>query len=58
FMKLRETAFADPRSYFHRYSSLSDEAPQRTGRSIWEKTNLVNLRDNILPTRPRADLVH
>ena len=26
-------------------------------RSIWQKINLPNLRENILPSRPRADLV-
>lgn len=57
FMKLRETAFADPRSFFRRYASISNQAAQRTARKIWEKINLVNLRNNILPTRPRADLV-
>ena len=24
---------------------------------LWERINLVNLRENILPTRPRADLI-
>jgi type I pantothenate kinase len=28
-----------------------------TGLSIWREINLVNLRDNILPTRQRADLI-
>ena len=26
-------------------------------RDIWARINLVNLRENILPTRPRATLV-
>ena len=57
FMILRQTAFADPRSYFYRYSTISDEEARTTARDIWEKINLVNLRNNILPTRPRADLI-
>ena len=56
FLTLRGTAFADPKSYFHRYARLSDEEAIATATSIWERINLVNLRENILPTRPRADL--
>jgi type I pantothenate kinase len=54
---LRETAFRDPKSYFHRYSQLSDDAAAKTATSIWTRINLVNLHENILPTRQRADLI-
>jgi type I pantothenate kinase len=57
FMRLRETAFRDPRSFFRKYADLSDEEAQATARSIWTRINLPNLRENILPTRPRADLI-
>ncbi|ADH91102.1 pantothenate kinase [Ancylobacter novellus DSM 506] len=57
FMRLRDSAFRDPKAYFHRYSSLSDEEADATARSIWRSINLVNLRENILPTRQRADLI-
>jgi type I pantothenate kinase len=57
FLTLRETAFRDPRSYFHRYARLSDEEAIATATSIWERINLVNLHENILPTRQRADLI-
>ena len=57
FLALRGTAFADPKSYFHRYARLSDEQAVGTATSIWNRINLVNLRENILPTRPRADLI-
>jgi len=57
FLALRGTAFADPKSYFHRYARLSDEEAVTTATSIWNRINLVNLRENILPTRPRADLI-
>jgi type I pantothenate kinase len=57
FLRLRETAFRDPRSYFHRYSKLNDEEAVTTATSIWQRINLVNLRENILPTRPRASLI-
>jgi type I pantothenate kinase len=57
FLTLRETAFRDPRSYFHRYSRLSDEEAVATATSIWKRINLLNLHENILPTRQRADLI-
>ncbi|HVX92161.1 MAG TPA: type I pantothenate kinase [Xanthobacteraceae bacterium] len=57
FLTLRGTAFRDPKSYFHRYSKLTDEEAIATATAIWERINLVNLHENILPTRPRADLI-
>jgi type I pantothenate kinase len=57
FLTLRGTAFRDPRSYFHRYSNLSDAEAVDVATSIWSRINLVNLRENILPTRQRADLI-
>jgi type I pantothenate kinase len=56
FMLLRETAFRDPRSYFHKYADLDDAKAEATARSIWTRINLLNLHENILPTRPRASL--
>jgi type I pantothenate kinase len=57
FLALRETAFRDPKSYFHRYAQLSDGDAVDTATSIWKQINLVNLHENILPTRQRADLI-
>jgi type I pantothenate kinase len=57
FLALRETAFRDPKSYFHRYSQLSDVEASDTATSIWTRINLLNLHENILPTRRRADLI-
>jgi type I pantothenate kinase len=57
FLALRGTAFADPKSYFHRYAKLSDDEAVETATGIWNRINLVNLRENIVPTRPRADLI-
>jgi type I pantothenate kinase len=57
FLALRHTAFLDPKSYFHRYSLLSDDEAAATALAIWERTNRANLEDNILPTRPRATLI-
>ena len=57
FLTLRGTAFRDPKSFFHRYATLSDAAAVETATSIWSRINLVNLHENILPTRQRADLI-
>ena len=57
FLAMRATTFADPKSYFHRYARASDDEAIATATSIWNRINLVNLRENILPTRPRADLI-
>jgi type I pantothenate kinase len=57
FRQLRVTAFADPRSFFHRFSEMSQQEAEAFGLWAWETINLQNLRDNILPTRGRADLI-
>ena len=57
FLALRETAFQDPASFFHKFAGMP--APDVTALAIrlWDTINAVNLRDNILPTRRRADLI-
>jgi type I pantothenate kinase len=57
FRTLRSTAFRDPRSYFSRYADLDDAAAAATAEEIWERINGRNLRENVLPTRSRADLI-
>jgi type I pantothenate kinase len=57
FLRLRETAFSNPDSYFHRYASLSDEQAVERAEQIWRDINEVNLVQNVLPTRARATLV-
>ena len=54
---LQRTAFRNPSSYFHHHKDLPPEEARRVARDIWRGINLVNLRDNILPTRQRAGLV-
>jgi type I pantothenate kinase len=57
FLRLRETAFRDPASYFAKYAGLSrDEAIAEAGR-IWDEINGPNLKQNVEPTRSRATLV-
>ncbi len=57
FRSLRQTAFQDPKSYFHRYAALTDKEAEEIALGLWTRINLVNLFENILPTRPRADLI-
>ncbi|MDE0545828.1 type I pantothenate kinase [Microbacterium sp. C7(2022)] len=56
-LTLRDTAFANPASHFHRYTTLTDAQADERARELWHGINLPNLRENILPTRHRADLV-
>ncbi|MFD1721121.1 type I pantothenate kinase [Amnibacterium endophyticum] len=57
FRSLQTAAFASPRSYFHRFASLSPDEARTTASRIWAEINEPNLRENILPTRSRATLV-
>jgi type I pantothenate kinase len=57
FRRLQETAFQDPTSYFYRYRDVAAEAAVAFASAAWRDINLVNLREHILPTRKRADLV-
>ena len=57
FLTLRDTVFQNPSSYFHRYASLSPEEARETALGLWRGINLVNLRENVLPTRERAHLI-
>ena len=57
FFTLRETAFTDESSYFRHFATLSDDELVSTARSIWGAINGPNLRENILPTRSRADVI-
>lgn len=57
FFGLRQTAFADKNSFFHELSKLTDDAARDYAHEVWDTINLPNLKQNILPTRGRADLV-
>ncbi|GAB2797465.1 type I pantothenate kinase [Streptomyces daliensis] len=56
FRKLRQTAFQDPRSYFHTYTGVSEEEALDYARNTWRTINRPNLEQNIAPTRGRATL--
>jgi type I pantothenate kinase len=57
FLSLKDTAFRDPHSYFHRLANVSHEEAERIADDLWTGINLVNLKENILPTRLRAALI-
>ncbi|POY43464.1 type I pantothenate kinase [Avibacterium gallinarum] len=57
FLKFRQSAFSNPDSYFKHYASLSEQEAVVTASKIWEDINGKNLRENILPTRERANLI-
>jgi type I pantothenate kinase len=57
FLKLKDTAFQNPESYFHNFSKLTTEEAKKFGREVWREINLVNLKQNIRPTMDRAQLI-
>lgn len=57
FMLLKNTAFRNPRSFFHRYSEMDEAQAQQFAADVWERINLVNLVANVAPTRERAQVV-
>jgi type I pantothenate kinase len=57
FLKLWETVFRNAESYFNRYSKLTRDEATAKAHSIWRQINGPNLRDNIQPTRERAQLI-
>jgi serine/threonine protein kinase len=57
FMLLRATAFQDPTAFFHRLAILPEEEARGIARRIWRDVNELNLVENILPSRQRADVI-
>jgi type I pantothenate kinase len=57
FLRLRHTAFRDPLSYFRKFAELDEEEAISVAEGLWTRINLLNLRENILPTRQRASLI-
>ena len=57
FFTLKDTAFRDPQSYFHRFADMTDAQARAYASGIWDSINGPNLVKHILPTRSRADLV-
>ncbi|MDF2970258.1 MAG: type pantothenate kinase [Microvirga sp.] len=57
FLRLRHTAFRDPLSYFRRYAELPEAEAIGIAEGLWNRINLLNLQENIIPTRQRASLI-
>ena len=57
FLKLRESTFDDPQSYFHRYAHMPEKEAVELAKIIWQSVNHPNLVENILPCRNRAHLI-
>lgn len=57
FMSLKDNAFKDPQSFFHHFSELTDAQATTLAGEIWDTINAPNLRENVLPSRGRADLI-
>ena len=57
FLLLRATAFQDPEAFFHELAVLPEGEAIAIARRIWRDVNQANLIENILPTRPRADVI-
>lgn len=57
FLEFCRTTFQDPDSYFRHFGDLSADAASTLALRVWRDINRVNLIDNILPTRDRADVV-
>ena len=57
FLKLQNTAFANPESYFYRFHDLPHTEAIALANKIWEEINLKNLVENIAPTKFRSHLI-
>lgn len=57
FLKLRETVFQDPNSFFRHFAHFTHDEAVATAEGIWRDINGRNLRENIEPTRNRAALI-
>lgn len=57
FMKLRATDFTKDGAYFKKYTQLSDEESLNKAKFLWKTINLKNLKENIAPSKRRANLI-
>lgn len=56
-IKFSQTTFRDPKAYFHYLSQLSLEEVKTLASTFWHEINEINLIENILPYRERAQLI-
>ncbi|MEG8099113.1 type I pantothenate kinase [Candidatus Liberibacter brunswickensis] len=57
FMELRTKALLDPSSYFYRLNKISEKNSLQIAEKAWHEINLPNLKQHILPTRGRANII-
>lgn len=56
-LALRSTVLQEPGAYFHRFASFPEDEVVAFAEQIWRDINLVNLHENIAPTKGRAHLI-
>lgn len=54
---LLDTAFHDPSNYYYQYAQMPREEAFAYAKKIWRDIDLKNLKEYILPTRFRADMI-
>lgn len=57
FLRLKAEAALESGSYFSRFHNLSSDEALEVALERWERINLVNLQENIFPSRDNADLI-
>lgn len=57
FESLLDSAFRKPNNYYYKFAIGNREDALKMAQQTWEKINLKNLKEYILPTRNRADII-
>lgn len=57
FRAWRVAAADDPGAYLHRIVDVPDEQADALALRVWHETNAPNVREHVLPTRARADVI-
>lgn len=57
FLLLQRTVFKTRGAYFRDLAELGPDQAPAAARKLWKEINCINLLENILPTRERADVV-
>lgn len=57
FEQLLDTAFQDPENYYYQFATGDRQVALQMADQVWKNVNLKNLKEYILPTRSRADII-
>jgi type I pantothenate kinase len=57
FLALRQAAIDDAESFYRRFTSMNEEDTAAMAEMVWREINGVILKDNVEPTRLRAQLI-